>query len=320
MISFIVIGRNEEQFLEKCFESIHKAIKENRLKNTEIIYVDSNSSDCSVKIAKKQNVDKIYLLKERYNAAIGRNIGAINAAGDVFCFLDGDMELQSNFIPLVYNEIEGLKFNLVSGNAINLYYNQENKLIKEELVFKDIKKRFNKPITGGAFFIKTDLYNQIGGMDNRFRRSEDPELGLRLAKKGILLTFLPHLFIKHNTHLPDKNLFKNLIKGNWLYGNILIYKLNLFNKYTYKRMITHDSTLIILFLSLVFSCSFGLWWLMCLYILALLYRTKFSFKIEKFNRFIYLLLRDLLVLILFIPFYRKPIKTDSIKYTIVKSV
>lgn len=317
MISFIVIGRNEGVNLEKCLKSIHNAIKLNKLKNYEIIYVDSNSTDESLNIAKKNDVDKIYLLTEEWNAAIGRNIGALNAEGDIFCFLDGDMELQSSFVPLVIDGGGNLKYDLVAGNLIQVYYDEQNKKVKEEIAFKNVKKSLNKPITGGAFFIKSKIYNSVNGMDNRFKRSEDPELGLRLAKKGILLTFLPDIFVRHHTCLLGTNKLHDLKKREWLYGNLLIYKLNLFNKYTWKRMIKNDSSLLVLALSLVCSLFFNKIFIL-LYPLSLLFRVKPKWKNRNFDKFIYLLFRDLLVLISFIPYYKKTIKTDTINYTTIK--
>ena len=104
MISFIVIGRNEGWKLTKCFESIYDTINYNKLINYEIIYVDSASTDDSIDRAKNFNEVKIYIITGKFNAAIARNIGAKEAKGDVFFFIDGDMEILPDFLPLVYNE------------------------------------------------------------------------------------------------------------------------------------------------------------------------------------------------------------------------
>ena len=60
MISFIIIGKNEGAKLKKCFTSIVKTINENNIDAYEVIYVDSNSTDNSIDIAKKYNIIKIF--------------------------------------------------------------------------------------------------------------------------------------------------------------------------------------------------------------------------------------------------------------------
>ena len=93
MISFIIIGYNEEKFLDKCFQSIYNAILCAQINKYEIIYVDSNSSDKSIAIAEVYKEVKIFKIIGKHNAAIGRNIGAKEARGDILFFIDGDLEI-----------------------------------------------------------------------------------------------------------------------------------------------------------------------------------------------------------------------------------
>ena len=86
MISFIVIGKNEGLRLKKCFESIHKAIDYDSIKNYEIIYVDSKSIDNSLALAKTFSDIKVFLITGENNAAIARNIGQKNPM-EIFYFL-----------------------------------------------------------------------------------------------------------------------------------------------------------------------------------------------------------------------------------------
>ena len=70
MISFIIIGRNEGWKLSKCFESVFKTIKQNKLEKYEVIYVDSDSTDDSIKRAQSNNCIKTFKITSKPNAAI----------------------------------------------------------------------------------------------------------------------------------------------------------------------------------------------------------------------------------------------------------
>ena len=62
MISFIVIGKNEGWKLSKCIQSIYDTIEYNKLNNSEIIYVDSSSTDKSIEKARKFKKIEIFQL------------------------------------------------------------------------------------------------------------------------------------------------------------------------------------------------------------------------------------------------------------------
>jgi len=51
-LSFIIIGKNEGWKLSLCFDSVNRCIENNSILNYEIIYVDSQSADNSIEIAK----------------------------------------------------------------------------------------------------------------------------------------------------------------------------------------------------------------------------------------------------------------------------
>ena len=76
MISFIVIGKNEGWKLKLCFDSIQKVVLLDQIKNYEVIYVDSRSSDDSIALAKTYPKTRVFLVTGECNAGVGRNIGA----------------------------------------------------------------------------------------------------------------------------------------------------------------------------------------------------------------------------------------------------
>jgi len=121
MISYIIIGRNEGWKLTKCLKSVFDTIEYNKLRDAEVIYVDSKSTDDSIERAKTFAKVKIFRITGVCNAAIARNIGAKEAKGNILFFIDGDMEIDKNFIKqaIVNNQ---LKHDCVTGHLDDYLY------------------------------------------------------------------------------------------------------------------------------------------------------------------------------------------------------
>lgn len=303
MMSFIVIGKNEGWKLTKCFQSICHLIKENKLNEFEIIYVDSNSTDDSLKVAQKNEVDKIVMLNGFINAAVARNVGVQYAQGNILYFIDGDMELLPEFLPLVYNMKNGLINKFVSGNWMNFYYDHDDNFLSKEIFSKQTSDTREKT-TGGLFMIHQDIWELLGGMDIRFKRSQDIDLGLRLAKKNIFLLRKKEIAANHHTisYQNNKRMWKDLFNGNDLYARSLLYRKHFLNKHMYPRLLRNDYSLIclIVFLfTLLFKVKFAIITL-SFFLIVLFLRSRFNPL-----KFLFFLLRDIFVFIGFFIFFPK---------------
>src|SRR5690349_7462985 len=149
MISFIVIGRNEAKNIKRCIQGIYSAIQIAGIQRYEIIYVDSKSTDRSLEMIECFTEVKVYSLTGERNAAVGRNIGAREASGTVYYFIDADMEIDGKFLKSIYNNATGdIEYPFVSGNLIDLIGNEE------------IKRSSNKLVSGGIFLIRADLWKK----------------------------------------------------------------------------------------------------------------------------------------------------------------
>lgn len=301
MISFIVIGKNEGWRLSKCLNSVLKCIQEHSLENFEIIYVDSNSTDESRSIAKKFHQVKVLNLVKDCNAAIARNTGVRFAEGDVYFFIDGDMEIQSNFLSLVYDPDHGLSRDFISGNWMNYNYDENDNLINKEIFLK-LDKDITQSTTGGLFLIKASIWRKMGGMRNVFKKSQDIDLGLRLAKNGTLLLRKKEIAAFHHTiAYRDRNrIWKELLNGKHLYGRSLLYRMHILNPNMYKRLVRNDYSLLVLILVLMIWAITGIEYVLLLYPLIVIFRSKLNFKITT-----YFLVRDVMVMLGFFLFYPK---------------
>lgn len=319
MLSIIIIGRNEGWKLTKCIKSVYKTIKFNALKDYEILYVDSKSNDDSVERAQKFNDIKIFKITGICNAAIARNIGAKESKGEILFFIDGDMEIEAKFLPLVYSEKNGLKYEFVSGQLKNYNYDNNGNLINQTWQYKSVltkDKYFST--TGGIFLIEKRLWEKIEGMDNRFKRGEELDLGLRLAKMGYKILRKKEIIANHNTisYKHHSRMWKTLFSGDVSYSGSFLFRKHIFNQNIYSKIIKQYYTLFSLIIFVIISLIFKTGYFSFLYIFVLFIKSLKSGKknlFRNFELFFFFFLRDIsFVLYLFFPLKR--IDQNQIKY------
>jgi glycosyltransferase involved in cell wall biosynthesis len=313
MISFIVIGKNEEKNIKKCFDSIINYIKFNNIISYELIYVDSNSSDETVDIVKSFSQIKIFKIVQHCNAAIARNIGANEGNGDIFFFIDGDMEIDTHFLPLCISENK-LIYPFISGVLINSFHDDNNAVIKEIYFGHNSNSDTYSHRAAGIFLITASLWNEMKGMNDKYARGEDLDLGLRLAAKGIKILRKKEVIAIHNTfNRTNLNyLWKYIIDWNNVYSRAVLYRNHLFNIYCYQQIIKSDPTFAFLIISIFFSLLTWNYFFIGIYIAFLVY---ISIKLNRnsisriINRFFYQISRDIQNLIAFLFFYPRNQKT-----------
>jgi glycosyltransferase involved in cell wall biosynthesis len=274
MISFIIIGYNEGWKLSRCLKSVFETIAQNNLMNFEVVYVDSNSGDDSIERAQKFTGIKIFRITGECNPAIGRNIGARESHGNTLFFIDGDMEIMHDFLPLVYNENMGLMFDFVSGQLINYNYSSKGILQSKEEYFKHLKSDKYEFITGGLFLIKRDLWFLVSGLKNKLKVCEDLDLGLRLSKNKVFLLRKKELLAIHHTvpYNEKRRMWTLLISGRHLFRMVLLRE-NILNKYAWQLFIRGNYTFIILIFTLVAVAILKKFIIIFLYLASILLRT-----------------------------------------------
>jgi len=310
MISFIVIGRNEGWKLTNCLASVFKTIEHSKLSKFEIIYVDSNSTDDSIKRAKLFENVKVLKLTNDCNAAIARNSGVQIATGDIFYFIDGDMEITSDFLQKIYNKDEKLIHPFISGQYINYFYNKKGELLNKEHYDKSLKSNDQyRVITGGLFIVQRKHWNLVNGMKNKHKMGEDMDFGLRLAKKGVKLLRKKEIMAIHHTisYRDNKRMWYMLFNKAELYAKSMLYRDHLFNKNIYPIIARNDYSLIILLISIILSFFISPLFILFYCLIATLRSVKASnYKLRRFLSFLaYFTLRDIIVLGGFFFFFPK---------------
>lgn len=309
MVSFIVIGRNEGLVLNQCFLSIRKAISRCGL-SAEVIYVDSKSTDNSVAIAKAFKEVRVFTITGRYNSAIARNIGAKEARGEVLFFLDGDMELDPAFPGIVLLDGCHLKYDFVSGNFINHYYNQSGEIVKKDFYRKIYCSEDTfQSTTGGLFAITKKRWDEMGGMQPKFKKGQDLDLGYRLAKSGCLLLRKKEVMAIHHTvdYKASTRLWSSFLTGAYVYPRAVLYRSNWRNKYVWRRMLTSDPTLLLFGASALLIVPFGFLPASVLYLVGVvagvMHSMGWKLKSNSLERIVNQIARDLVNVIAFFLFF-----------------
>lgn len=310
MISFIVIGRNEGSKLTNCINSIYKTISNNNVTNFEVIYVDSNSNDDSIKRALNFTNLKVYKIIGHFNSAIARNIGAKESIGSTLFFIDGDMELIPDFLCKVYDiSQQSLLYDFVSGNLINYYYNYSGTLLKKENLNEFPLNDKIEYSTGGVFLIKREIWFRVNGMKNKMKRSQDLDLGLRLAKINIPLVRKKDIIVIHHTisYIDNMRLWILFFSGANQYRIILLRE-NFFNIHEWKLFLRGNYTFLLMIFLLLNCYLFHNIQLFFIYFVIVglrLIKKEKNINFSLLNQFINIILYEFLFIFTFLFYYPK---------------
>lgn len=264
MLSIAIIGKNEAQYLASLFDSLGSITL-----TKEIIYVDSASTDESVKIAKK-HANKVIVLKDspQLCAAAGRYIASQQAKFDWILYLDGDMILEEDFIAFLNSK----KFQTYSDKIAGFvgYY---------EYLYKDGSSDTNRllqaPETivnhfGGAVMLKKEIVLKAGNWNPSVVANEEIDLYMKIKNLGAVVYGLDRNFVKHHAKkVSNLDMLQTLFfpKNRYFYGYGQVLVSQFLHK-TLHNFILHKPYpfLYLLFFILL---PFSLWALVALVILFL---------------------------------------------------
>lgn len=191
-LSVIIIGKNEENHIKLCIQSVLKATT--RIKGTEIIYVDSASTDRTVEIARTFPITVIGLKPNwELSPAGGRHIGYLNAKGEYLFFTDGDSVVYHDWIV---NGIKYLEEHPECGGVAGFVHEFLEDKNGGRLGF--LKNRYGQKESvhetrtfGGICIFPKAILDQVGGFNPFVWADEERELALRIRRAGYKLMRLP---------------------------------------------------------------------------------------------------------------------------------
>lgn len=176
LVSIVITAKNEEDVIESLLTSI----KKQTYKNIEVILVDNNSDDNTLKIASWFKRIKVFNFGPERSSQ--RNYGAKKSFGRYLLFLDADMRLS----PKVVEEcVRAVTSNKNIGSVIipeqSIAYSFWEKVKAFERSFYNKK---GDPITDAARFFKREVFEKVGGYDETITGPEDWDLPETIRELG----------------------------------------------------------------------------------------------------------------------------------------
>jgi glycosyltransferase involved in cell wall biosynthesis len=211
-VSVIMASRNTSNYIETAIESVLAQT----FKNFELIIVDDNSDDNSIKIInkykKKDKRIKLIRNSKTLGPAKSRNIALNVSRGKWISILDSDDVYFPNKlkkqVEIIENDTEiifvgsGLVFIDENGkNLSNYNYSSKNSVLKRNIL------KIGAFPPHSSYFIKSRYLKKINGYNPRYHMAQDYDLLLRLLKLGKFFS-ADETLIKLRLHSKNRSLKK----------------------------------------------------------------------------------------------------------------
>lgn len=227
-LSVVIIARNEAAHIGRAIQAVLDNVK--AWPQTEILLVDSASTDATVEIARCYPISIVRLSPEQFlSAAAGRYIGMLHTRGALILHLDGDMELEPGWleqaIPFLAAHPEAAG---VDGYYRNLHV-RDGRVLSEERMCEGPSDRVSttRYFCGAALYRRSAL-ETVGGFNPYLISEEEPELSIRLRHAGFTLNRLPALLCTHYGPIENswEYIFRRSRTNLWAgYGQVPRYHL-----------------------------------------------------------------------------------------------
>lgn len=244
----VLIARNEEDGIATCIESVlrnvEKVTTQGLIGQSDVVLVDSASTDQTVAIALRYPV-RVLRLAESWprSAAAGRYTGFRLTSAPLVFFLDGDEELVEGWLE------KGLA--LLREPGVGAVAGQEAEITEGPTVlaqrYRSALRSENKPkdaaevdsMSSGLF--RREAIESVGGIQPFLKAAEDRDLGTRLRQAGWRLLRTPDTMAKHRfsgtSPLTYVDYFRSVARWSLGEGQVFRYRFRqaYFRRYYFTR-------------------------------------------------------------------------------------
>lgn len=227
-ISIIIPTYNEADNIGHLIQYLQRHSKKTV---SEIVVCDGGSQDNTLDLAKQHGATPI--LSPSKGRAAQMNYAASRAKGDILYFVHADSIPPSEFEKDILKCISGG----IKSGCYRFKFNSDNPFLKLNAWFT----RFNLLVCRGGdqtLFIEKNLFNELGGYDEKFIIMEEYELIKKLKKKNAFCIIQKDVLVSARKY--EKNSYFRVNLANFIVFNM--YRLGFppmrLHK-TYQKLINH---------------------------------------------------------------------------------
>ena len=193
LVSIVIRTKNEEKWIESCLKSVFNQ----NYKNFEVILVDNESTDNTVKIAKNYKIKIIEISKFKPGLAI--NEGIRKSKGKIIVCLSG------HCIPVNQSWLKNLINDLDKKNIAGVYGRQEPLSFSSDLDKRDLINTFGldkKVQVNDTFFhnansaFRKNIWKKFPS-DEHVTNIEDRVWGQKVIENGFKIVYEPKASVYH---------------------------------------------------------------------------------------------------------------------------
>lgn len=181
-VGLVAIGRNEGSRLRQCLESVVGKV-------SQVVYVDSGSTDGSVELARSLGATVVELdLAIPFTAARARNAGLdrlleLDPQLEYVQFVDGDCEVVAGWLDRAQQELDA------HPDVVVVCGRRRERYPEASLYNRLCDIEWDTPIgeakaCGGDAMMRVAAIQQVGGYNPTLIAGEEPELCVRLRQNG----------------------------------------------------------------------------------------------------------------------------------------
>ena len=200
-IGIVIIGRNEGERLIRCIQSLHETIA-----NT--VYVDSASTDHSLAAAKKLGAHTLALdMLKPFTAGRARNAGFAELLKffpetEFVQFVDGDCEVLNHWVEVAATFLQDNPQIAVVSGVLNERF--PDKTIYNTLCDLEWKMPIGEvKACGGNALVRVSAFKEVDGFLPTLIAGEEPEMCIRLRKKGWKIWHLADQMMCHDAEMTQ---------------------------------------------------------------------------------------------------------------------
>ena len=206
LVSIIIPTLNSGRFLEKCLISVRRQT----YSNIEVIVVDNHSTDKTREIAEKY-ADLVLLKGPERSAQV--NFGVKHARGKYVYRVDSDFIVEPFVVEEAVKKCEMEGFDAIcvhnTSDPNASFWARVRKLERDCYVYDKLNV--------AARFLRKDVFERIGGFDERLVAAEDYDLHNRLVKYGFKIGYIKAKEI----HIGEPESLSEIAKRHYYYGKTL---------------------------------------------------------------------------------------------------